>query len=89
MNTTRSIDNKLEKWLIVERGKQESTKEDYRRDFTRFFDWLAKDGEQVETVQQSDITAYVAHLKDSDLAPASVARSTVAVRSSGSWLLKS
>ena len=64
MNTTRSIDNKLEKWSKAEQGRQEATKEDYRRDFTRFFDWLANDGEQVETVQQSDITAYVTQAED-------------------------
>ena len=68
-------------WLTVERGRAPSTIAGYRRDLTRFLDWLSITGEQLTTVQQSDITGHVAHLKNSDLAPASVARATVAIRS--------
>ena len=68
-------------WLAVERGRVPSTIAAYRRDIVGFLDWLESVGERLLTAEQRDITAYVAHLKDSDLAPASVARATVAVRS--------
>ena len=68
-------------WLTVERGRAPSTVSEYLRDLNRFLDWLTNGGDQLKTVQQSDITAYVAHLKGSDRAPSTVKRATVAIRS--------
>jgi integrase/recombinase XerD len=68
-------------WLSAERGRATSTVSGYRRDVANFFDWLDSSEEQLLTPQESDITAYVAHLNHSDLAPSTVKRATVAIRS--------
>ena len=68
-------------WLTVERGRAASTVSGYRRDVANFLEWLDSSEEQLLTAQESDITAYVAHLKHADRAPSTVARATVAIRS--------
>ena len=68
-------------WLTVERGRAASTVSGYRRDVANFLEWLDSSEEQLLTAQESDITAYVAHLKHADRAPSPVARATVAIRS--------
>ena len=70
------------RWLTVEKMRAQSTVSGYRRDVTNFLGWLDTTEERLTTTaKQRDITAYVAHLKASELAPASVARATVAIRS--------
>ena len=66
-------------WLAVERGRAPSTIEAYRRDLRRYAAWL--DGRPLASVGESDVTTFVHFLGAEGRAPASVARSTVAVRS--------
>jgi integrase/recombinase XerD len=68
-------------WLTVERGRSPNTLKAYRRDLEVFMAWLADRGVTLEAVAPADLSAYVAHLRDSGKAPASVARAMVAVRS--------
>jgi integrase/recombinase XerD len=71
-------------WLAVERGRSANTLVAYRRDLRSYSAWLRQrtpEGRSPDEVTESDITAYVAHLRDLGRAPASVARATVAVRS--------
>ncbi len=65
-------------WLAVERGRAPSTLEAYRRDLARYEAFLAARGRAVADVTEADIVEFVGSL---DGAPASVKRSTVAVRS--------
>ena len=70
----------------VERGRSPNTIAAYRRDLTRYLTWLAGRGvASLETVTTPDITAYQRLLAGGGdgrdgLAPASVARAVVAVR---------
>jgi integrase/recombinase XerD len=66
-------------WLAVERGRSVSTLAAYRHDLGGYVVWL--DGRSLLDVDESCITAYVAHLRSCGRAPATVARATVAVRS--------
>lgn len=66
-------------WLAVERGRAPSTLEAYRRDLARYSAFLGE--RAVGDVQESDVLAFMAGLGDAGLAPASVKRATVAVRS--------
>jgi integrase/recombinase XerD len=68
-------------WLAVERGRSTNTLKSYRRDLNAYCDWLETRSTGVTDVEASDISAYIAHLRKTGKAPASVARSTVAVRS--------
>ena len=75
-------------YLLVERGRASSTIAAYRRDLSAWWRWLAGrhgaealagGGPGVATT--SDVVAFVAALRDEGLAPATVARRLVAVRS--------
>ena len=66
-------------WLAIERGRAPSTLEAYRRDLRRYVDWL--DGRRLAEVTEADVTAFVRTLGAEGKAAATVARSTVAVRS--------
>ncbi len=50
----------------------------YRRDLDRFIGWLGR--KRLDSLKVGDLTDYMAMLHDSDLAPASVSRNVVAVR---------
>lgn len=66
--------------LAVERGMSEHTVAGYRRDLTRYAEFLAARGtDTVDSVRSADITAHAAELAQR-LAPASVARAVVAIR---------
>ena len=65
-------------WLAVERGRAPSTLEAYRRDLARYRDFL---GKPVESATEGDVLAFMALLQQEGLAPATVKRATVAVRS--------
>lgn len=73
--------------LRVERGVSPHTAAAYRRDLTRYADFLAARGiTEPAAVTTPDVTAYAAHLATPvagrpALAPASIARAVVAVRS--------
>lgn len=68
-------------WLAVERGRAPSTVEAYRRDLTRYAAWLAATGQSVPEATEETVVGFVHHLEGQGLAPASVKRIVVAVRS--------
>lgn len=68
-------------WLAAERGRSSNTLAAYRRDLTRFWSWLVSGGRGLDDVVGADLDAYVGTLRDQGLAPSSIKRSLVAVRS--------
>ncbi|HUB72376.1 MAG TPA: site-specific tyrosine recombinase [Acidimicrobiales bacterium] len=70
-------------WLSVEKGRSANTVAAYRRDLSDFEAWLrARPGSPApEDAGETTLAEYVAHLRGQGLAPASVARHVVAVRS--------
>lgn len=67
------------RYLASERQMSLNTVAAYRRDLTRFFQWLA--GRGLATLTTSDLADYPAWLSDQGLAPTSVARHVVSLRS--------
>jgi integrase/recombinase XerD len=65
-------------WLAAERGRSQNTLSAYRRDLAQYVAWLA--GRELGDVATGDVEAYVAHLRQTGKAPASIARAVVAVR---------
>jgi integrase/recombinase XerD len=69
-------------WLATERGRSALTREAYRRDVRGWWAWLrARGTTELGAVREPDIEAYVAELRGRGLAPATVKRTVVAVRS--------
>ena len=68
-------------WLSAERGRAPATIASYRRDLRAYASWLADQGRPIIEVAEADVVGYVGRLRGSGLAPASVARALVAVRS--------
>jgi len=69
-------------WLTVERGRAASTVEAYHRDLVAYWAYLGSVGcPSIGDVSTSQVTSYVAHLRDAGLAPSTVARRIVAARS--------
>lgn len=68
-------------WLVVEKGRSRNTLTAYRRDLRAYWAWLSDRVTGLDDVDASDLDLYVGHLRDRGLAPSSVARSMVAVRS--------
>ena len=69
-------------WLAAEKGRAPSTLAAYRRDARRFWRWLVADGRsRLAEVDEADIESYIADLQDAGLAPETVKRSVVVVRS--------
>src|ERR687891_1378646 len=68
-------------WLATERGRARSTLAAYRRDARRWWDWLRARGTALDAAGEADVQAYVGDLRGRELAPATVARAVVAVRS--------
>lgn len=68
-------------WLAVERGRSSNTLAAYRRDLRAYWAWLHHRGvSALGAVTPDDLLAYVADLRGSGRAEASVARALVAVR---------
>ena len=89
-------------WLAVEKGRSHNTLAAYRRDLLAYESWLRSQGLDLaamadgsadegpvdeEPVDEGTVARYVAHLRAAGLAPASVARALVAVRSVHRFLL--
>ncbi len=74
-------------WLSAERGRAANTVTAYRRDLTAYLGWLADRHVELGQVTEEQLGDYVAHLRASGKAPASVARALVAVRSLHRFLL--
>lgn len=68
-------------WLTVERGRSTSTLSSYRRDLEQFTCWLDERGGTVLAAGEEDVVAYLRFRQEQGLAPATVARSMVSVRS--------
>ena len=68
-------------WLVAERGRSANTLAAYRRDLLSYCGWLEESGRTLDSVQSADLDAYVGVLRARGLAPSSVKRATVAVRS--------
>lgn len=68
-------------WLATEKGRARSTLQAYRRDARRWCAWLRSRALTLDTVRERDVETYVDHLRRAGLAPATVARSVVALRS--------
>ena len=68
-------------WLTAERGRAASTIAAYRRDLTTYVTWLRGAGRPLADVAETDLVDYVGVLRERGLAPASVARALVPVRS--------
>ena len=68
-------------WMVAERGRSANTLAAYRRDLIAYCRWLDVTGRSLDSVRSSDLDAYVGHLRQRGLSPASVKRATVAVRS--------
>ena len=68
-------------WLVAEKGRSANTLSAYRRDLTRYWVWVCGRGGSLDGITAADLDAYVGHLRAEGLAPASIARAMVAVRS--------
>lgn len=68
-------------WLSTEKGRAPATLAAYRRDARRWWAWLTAQDVTLEGVTEAHVESYVEHLRRADLAPATVARAVVAVRS--------
>ncbi len=73
-------------WLAVEKGRSHNTLAAYRRDLVAYESWLRSQGLDPGTmedgsVDEGTVARYVANLRTAGLAPASVARAMVAIRS--------
>jgi len=68
-------------WLSAERGRSVNTISAYRRDLRGYVAWLQEGGRTLADVVEADLVDYVAVLRTRGLAPASVARALVPVRS--------
>jgi integrase/recombinase XerD len=68
-------------WLATEKGRAPSTLAAYRRDARRWCRWLRAQDMMLAEAREADVESYVGDLRASDLAPATVARAVVAVRS--------
>jgi integrase/recombinase XerD len=68
-------------WLATEKGRARATLAAYRRDARRWCAWLRARNVELAAVGEGDVEAYVGDLRAGDLAPATVARAVVAVRS--------
>jgi integrase/recombinase XerD len=83
-----SESEELLSWLAVEKGRSPNTIAAYRRDLAAYEAWLGRqqrsdaDGKaDPRAADAATVASYVAHLRSRGLAPASVARSLVAVKS--------
>ena len=89
MQTFDELLTEYHEWLAVERGLAANSLQAYRRDLRRYAGYLAAQGiTDPATIGEHTVHGYVAHLealRDDDghpqFAPASIARSVVAVRS--------
>ena len=68
-------------WLATEKGRAAATLAAYRRDARRWWRWLRARTRTLGEAGEPDVEAYVTDLRAHGLAPATVARAVVAVRS--------
>lgn len=69
-------------WLGAERGRSHNTITAYRRDLERYWQWNRSEGRTaLTTIDEADISRYIASLRAADKAPSTIARALVPVRS--------
>lgn len=68
-------------WLTVERGRSPSTIAAYRRDLDAFADWLDGRSCTIGAADEDDVVDYLRHRQGAGVAPATVARALVSIRS--------
>jgi integrase/recombinase XerD len=67
-------------YLVVERGLAENTLEAYRRDLTRYTEYLAAAGKDLLGLDRTEVPGYLLALREAGLSPRSVARHLSAIR---------
>ena len=78
----------FQEFLDVEQGLSERTHEAYGRDLARFVTWAATQGtSRPSELEPGQLRAFVYHLKDLGLSPASIRRSVSALRTYFKFLL--
>ena len=60
--------------LEVERGLSANSRESYRRDLLRLDAWAGKQGKAIESLERTDISAWLADLSREKLASSSISR---------------
>jgi integrase/recombinase XerD len=77
-------------WLAVEKGRSPNTLAAYRRDLVAYERWLKARGQSgaPQTVDQRTVAEYIGYLRQLGLAPATVTRAVVAVRSFHRFLVQ-
>jgi integrase/recombinase XerD len=76
-------------WLAIEKGRSKQTLAAYRRDLDKYLAALAKAGlGSIEDVKHADIADYIATMRQSGLALASIRRSIAAIRGFHHFLLR-
>jgi integrase/recombinase XerD len=76
-------------YMSVERGSSPNTISAYRRDLTTYADFLLERGiSSPDRILRDDVTAFLAFLQDSGLAPSSVERKAAAVKSFHKFLVR-
>jgi integrase/recombinase XerD len=68
-------------WLATEKGRSPATLVAYRRDARRWWAWLRGTGLGLDGADEAAIERFVAHLRSTGLAPGTVKRVVVVVRS--------
>lgn len=80
-HSSRSLDSIRDDFLTYLRGEchlAENSISAYRRDLDRFVDWLGK--RRLDSIKVGHLTDFMTKISDSGLAPASVSRCIVAIR---------
>ncbi len=67
-------------YLTVEKGLSLNTLEAYRRDITKFTDYLSQSEKEITGFNRSDITSFLNHLRDSGNQANTLARNIAALR---------
>jgi integrase/recombinase XerD len=76
-------------YLTVERGSSPNTTSAYRRDLDAYAAFLSQRGiGAVSDIMRDDVTAFIAHLQATGLAPASVERKVAAIKSFHKFLVR-
>ncbi|MBF8807859.1 MAG: tyrosine recombinase XerC [Enterococcus lacertideformus] len=83
------VEDKFLRYLIVERGYSEKTREAYQEDIVNFKEFLAESGDDdLLKVSHLDVRVYLSHLTDKRYSRNSISRKIASLRSFYQYLLK-